>query len=169
MKKVIIALLTLFLVLPLALSNKAKAEGDAPSTSDWMPHRYVLSGYDIPTAMSYDANSVSFSGSLNAGIATTGFNYLKPIDISNFSIEMDLTIPDIDKLTWICFTFLDKNLMADSENSVPVAQPFNAMSGKGGYQNREQTGLVLQLYTQSLVSDNVLGFDYVSKNLDKTV
>ncbi len=167
MKKIIIALLTLLLVLPLTLSNKVKAEGDAPSTSDWMPHRYILSGYDIPTVMSYDENSVSFSGSLNAGIATTGFNYVKPIDINNFSIEMDLDIPDIDLLSWICFTFLDTNLMRDLENTVaPVAQPFNAMSGRGGYENKEQTGLVLQLWTNALLTDNVLKLDYVSKNLD---
>lgn len=167
MKKIIITLLTLLLVLPITMFTTVKAEGDAPSTSDWMPQRYVLSGYDIPTAMSYDENSISFSGSLNAGIATTGFNYLKPIDIKNFSIEMELTIPDIEKLSWICFTFLDKSLMTDIENGLaPVAQPFNAMSGKGGYQNKEQTGAVIQLYTHSLVSENVLGLDYVSKNLD---
>ena len=167
MKKILFLLLTLSMVLSFAALRKVNADETTVSTSDWMPQRYVLSGYEIPTVMTYTDKSVTFSGSLNAGIATTGFNYLKPVDLNNFSIDMELDIPDIDKLTWLCFTFLDKNLMMDAENSVaPVAEPFNAMSGKNGYNNNEQTGLVLQVYTQALLTENILGFDYVSKNLD---
>ena len=167
MKKILFLLLTLSMVLSFAALRKVNADETSVSTSDWMPQRYVLSGYEIPTVMTYTDKTVTFSGSLNAGIATTGFNYLKPVDLNNFSIDMDLDIPDIDKLTWLCFSFLDKNLTMDAENSVaPVAEPFNAMSGKGGYNNNEQTGLVLQVYTQSLLTDNIMGFDYVSKNLD---
>ena len=165
MKKLLIVFVALFTILSFSLMTTLSVKADTTlSTSDFMPHRYVLSGYDIPTAMTYDENSVSFSGSLNAGIATTGFSYIKPIDITNFSIEMDLNIPDMDKLTWICFSFLDTNLMTDSENdTAPVAMPFNAMSGKSGYNNKEQTGLVLQLYPHE---NNIYGLDYVSKNLD---
>ncbi len=167
MKKILFVLLTLCATLSLFALNTVKAEESAPSTSDWMPHRYMLSGYEIPTVMTYDETSVTFSGSLNAGIATTGFNYLKPVDLNNFSIEMDLDIPDIDHLTWLCVTFLDTCLIKDAENSTaPVAMPFNAMSGEGGWQNTKQKGLVLQLWTQALVSDQVFGFSYVSKGVN---
>ena len=32
-----------------APAASAKAESAAASTGDWMPHNYVLSGYEIPT------------------------------------------------------------------------------------------------------------------------
>ncbi len=151
-----------------APAASAKAESAAASTGDWMPHNYVLSGYEIPTGMSYDgdAGTVSFTGSLNAGIATTGFSYLKAIDVTDFSVDMTLNIPDIDKLTWMSLTFLDKNIIADDQNSIPVNMPFNALSGFGGYQNTEQTGLVFMLNTNQLLENNVLGLSTIAKNFD---
>ena len=167
MKKIIIILLSLLSLTLFLGAKEVSAEEGIYTTSDWMPQRYIISGYDIPTTMTYTENSVSFHGSLNAGIATTGFNLLKPIDINDFEINLDLNIPNIDKLTWLSFTFLDTSLVKDSENdTAPVAMPFNAMTGKGGYRNTEQTGLVLQFWTESLLTDNVFGLSYVSKNLD---
>lgn len=146
----------------------AKAAGSAASTGDWMPHNYMLSGYEIPTSMSYDgaAGTVSFSGSLNAGIATTGFSYNKAIDVTDFSVDMTLNIPDVDKLEWLCVTLLDKNIFADEQNPIPVNMPFNAASGLGAYKNTEQTGLVVMFRTNKLLSENVLGLGVNAKNLD---
>ena len=170
MKKILALLLSLMIVSAMTVTA-VFAETDTAekeSSSSWMPHNYVLSGYNIPTAMECgNDGSVTFHGSLNAGIATTGFNYLKPIDLNDFSIDMSLNIPSIENLTWISFTLLNTNLMTDAENSVaPVAMPFNAMSGMGGYNNAEQNGMVVNLWTQDLVSQNILGISANSKNID---
>lgn len=156
------------MVLSLSFTTAFAAAEEKESTSNWLPQKYMLDGYEIPTVMTYDAQngSVSFKGGLNAGIATTGFSYAKPIDVTNFSIKMTWNIPDIDQLTWICFTFLDSLTAYDDGNPVPVNMPFNAFKGRNNYENNVQTGGVLQFWTEKLLSDNVISVSYNEKNLD---
>lgn len=143
------------------MAVNASALTSTNSTNDWMPHNYVLDGYDIPTVMTYDSTSgaVTFTGSLNAGVATTGFAYNKPIDLNNFSIDIDFNIPDISALQWISFSFLDKNILSDQENSIPVCQPFNAVSGYG-FKNTLQSGGIFQFY----MKDEDTGTDLIVNN-----
>lgn len=157
---------------PMAAMN-ANAATSTNSTNDWMPHNYVLDGYDIPTVMTYDVElgSVTFTGSLNAGVATTGFAYNKPIDLNNFSIDIDFSIPDISALQWISFSFLDKNILSDQENPIPVCQPFNAVSGYG-YKNTLQTGGIFQFYMKdedtgtNLIANNAMRATFNAKCMD---
>lgn len=168
MKKLLALFISIMMLASLSVTAVFADTAEKEPTSNWLPQNYVLDGYEIPTVMSYNAEegSVSFKGGLNAGIATTGFSYAKPIDVENFSIDMTLDIPDIDKLTWICFSFLDVLTAYDNGNPVPVNQPFNCFSGRNHYANNVQTGSVMQFWTDRLLTDNVIKITYNEKNLD---
>lgn len=167
MKKLMVFLVACLLSCVCITPAFANAE-EKESTSNWLAQNYMNSGYEIPTGMSYDGNkgTVTFSGSLNAGIATTGFSYAKSLDVTNFSIDMFLDIPDVDKASWICISFLDNLLNYDDGNAIPVNQPFNCMNGRGYYANNVQTGVVIQLWTNKLLTDNTISISYVEKNLN---
>lgn len=140
----------------------------ACDVSDWVPQNYLLSGYEIPTSMSVNATegTVTFTGSLNAGIATTGFAYDKPVSLTNWSVDMDVNIPNVDKLSWLCLSFFDSNTATDSENDIaPVYMPFNAFSGLSGYQNTVLKGGVLMLFTDELISANKIKATFITKNI----
>lgn len=166
--KLLIVLLTVTLMSGIFVTTVFADEAEKEPTGNWLAQNYMNSGYEIPTGMSYNGENgtVTFSGALNAGIATTGFSYAKPLDVTNFSIDMVLDIPDVDKASWICLSFLDNLLNYDDGNPIPVNQPFNCMNGRGYYANNVQTGVVLQLWTSKLITDNTISLSYVEKNLD---
>lgn len=125
----------------------AEETTDAYSTSDWRPHGYIADIYDIPTTMTYDgaAGTVSFEGSLNAGIATTGFTCTAPNDMENFSITFSIDqLQDYQDISWMSFGLFDVAKASDGKSVKDVYAPFNA----GNYQTSPFTGIILQLLPQ---------------------
>lgn len=126
----------------------AAAEGtDAYSTSDWHPHGYIADIYDIPTQMSYDGakGTVSFEGSLNAGIATTGFTCSAPSSVEDFSIKMSVDqLQDPEQLTWMTFALFDAARVSDGKSIKDVYAPFNV----NNYETSPFAGLLIMLEPQ---------------------
>lgn len=123
------------------------AETDAYSTSDWHPHGYVADVYDIPTQMSYDGanGTISFEGSLNAGIATTGFTCSAPCSVEDFSIKMSVDqLQDPEQLTWMTFALFDAARVSDGKSVKDVYAPFNV----NNYKTSPFAGLLIMLEPQ---------------------
>ena len=125
------------------------------TADDWMPLQYLSGGSEVPTEMICNPDgTLAFTGKKNGSYGNTGFILRKPVDVTNFSIDLDLVIPDIDHLMWISMAFLDKDLAMDTENTYGnVAMPFNAFAGLDGYHNSIQNGAVIQMYTHKNAGD----------------
>lgn len=162
MKKVImfITVLALSICSAFALCFTSAA-ADAPgawSTSIWKPHRYMASTWAIPTSMSYSGvdGSVTFIGSLNAGIATTGFSCSEGADITNFSVDIGYdNLQSPDKLSWLCYSLFDAATLTNNVNSMPVYAPFNVGDGYS-YQTTPYSGLIVMLQPQGDAKLNIL-------------
>ena len=167
MKKVLSLVAALVLCLSAVTFGTVAAESaepsDAYSTSVWHPHAYRTSGYDIPTVMTYDGDkgTVTFNGSLNAGVATTGFSTSAPSDIEDFSIKFSIDQLELpEKISWMSFGFFDRAKASDGDTPKDVYMPFNA----NDYAKSPFRGIVLQL--QPTVEEGVFKFfALVSKHI----
>ncbi len=155
----------------------ASSSGSSSLTADdWRPMRYFEGGSKVPTEMIVNNNgTLTFTGSKNASYGSTGFMINKPIeDITNFDIDLDLTVPDVDKILWISFGFLDKGLVKGDnfQEVTEIAQPFNAVNVYNGYQNDYQKGAVFQLWPMaesSVQGDIDAGIDFKNNNTMRVV
>lgn len=167
MKKLAVMMIMLtFCISSVFAGNVYAEENNAYSTSVWKPHRFMLDTWEIPTSMSYDAEkgSVSFAGSLNAGVATTGFSCTQPVDINDFSIEMSFDkLEAPDKLTWVVLALFDRAEITNNVNPYDVYAPFNIGNG-WSYDTSPFHGILIMLQPQGNGVFNML--DINAKGID---
>jgi hypothetical protein len=167
MKKLAVVMIMLSLCISSVFAGNAHAvDNDAYSTSIWMPHRYMFSTWEIPTSMSYDAEegSVTFSGSMNAGVATTGFTCTQSVDVNDFSIEMSFDkLEAPDKLSWIVLALFDRAEITNNVNPYDVYAPFNLGDGYN-YLTSPFNGILIMLQPQGNGVFNML--DINAKGID---
>lgn len=175
--KILISILLVFtMILSFGVFGTASASSSGLTADDWRPYKYVESGFPISTDMTCNQDgTITFSSSDVLEYRTMGFMLLKPIeDVSNFTIDLDLNVPQIDKILWMSFAFLDTSLVKGNVSTevTDIAQPFNATNIYGGYENPRQNGAILQFWPMAeagKTEDANAGIDLKNNNSVRVV